>query len=66
MIYIAEARESAAFMLEWEAWKAMGVKLFPVYTCNPDPDADSGSNGNGVGPMVTELDRCGISIHSQM
>lgn len=47
VVYIVEAKESAAFMLEWDSWKAMGVHLIPVYIFDGDSDTDGDNGGNG-------------------
>jgi hypothetical protein len=64
VVYIVEAKESAAFMLEWDAWQAMGVHLFPVYIYDTDMDADTnGSNGVNGAKLLPQQDRCTMLLY---
>lgn len=60
VVYLAEAKESAAFMLEWDNWKAMGVHLFPVYIFDgtSDGDGQNGGSGKKAAKLLPQQDRC--------
>lgn len=64
VVYIVDAKQSAAFMLEWDSWKAMGVHLFPVYVDDDggmDAGGQNGGNGHSTAKLLPQQDRCAQS-----
>jgi hypothetical protein len=62
VVYISESKESAAFVLEWDDWQAMGVHLIPLYISDGYSSDGSGErNGGGATELLSQQDRCALA-----
>ena len=58
VIYIAESRQAAAFMTEWDAWRAAGVSVFPLYVGHNTSESEADESTES---RLPEDDRCAAS-----
>lgn len=48
LYYVAESPASAAFLLEWDAWRDAGVRVHPIYLTNGDGAAASAADAGAA------------------